>query len=61
VAEAEANVVAAALAEATAIAVSQVYATCKLDDGAYACAAASAFITDSAHAVAKVLISAVCI
>jgi hypothetical protein len=55
VAEAEAHTVAEALAEATAIAVSQVYATCARDDGAYACADASAFITDTAHAVAKVL------
>jgi hypothetical protein len=60
VAEAEADAVAVALAQATVQAVTQVYATCILDDGAYACADASAFITDSAHAVAKVIISGAC-
>jgi hypothetical protein len=61
VAVAEAHTVATALAEATAIAVSQVYATCKLDENTWACASGSAYIKDSAYAVAKVLISAACV
>ena len=47
-------VVASALAEATAIAISEVYVSCEADDGAYACADASTFIEDAAHTVAAV-------
>lgn len=49
------SVVAEALAEATAIAYTEAYATCAADEGGYACADAGAFSTDTAHAVAKVL------
>jgi hypothetical protein len=47
-------VVATALAQATAEAVSAVYASCTLDDGAFACAEGSTYIVDTAKAVAKV-------
>jgi hypothetical protein len=52
--EAETHVVATALAEATAIAVSEVYVNCKASDGAYACAEGGTYITDTAYAVAEV-------
>ena len=53
-AEADVYVTTKALAEATAIAISEVYVSCKADTGAYACADAGTFITDAAHAVAAV-------
>jgi hypothetical protein len=55
VTEAESKTVAQQVAEATAIAVSEVYSTCSLADGAKACAEASTFIMDTAETVAEVL------
>ena len=48
------NAWARAIAEALAIATAQTYVSCQADDGAYACADASAHSTDTAKAVAKV-------
>jgi hypothetical protein len=54
VAEAESEVVAMALAEATVVAVSTLYVECVTTAGAYACADAGTHISDTAYAVAKV-------
>ena len=51
---ASASAWAKAIAEALAEATAYTYVSCQADDGTYACGDASAYATDTAHAVAQV-------
>lgn len=53
VAIAEVTVTAKAVARATAVALSQVWASCKVDGQGYACTSAGTWIEETAHAVAE--------